>query len=219
MRQPLDEATGLGNMSQKYSWLRAGCVLGVILLAGCVHFSGGWITLIDGERGIGNFLRSGDANWRAEGGAIVADRGSGMGGYLLTRESYADFELRAEFFAESTTNSGIFLRLSDPSNITPMHGYEVNIYDDRPGPEYGTGAIVGFAPIPLPSPHKAGGRWNLLEIRAEGSQITVRLNGVQTVQLRDGRFPAGPVALQFGNGFDGRPGGPIHWRRLEIRRL
>ncbi|MCW5576315.1 MAG: DUF1080 domain-containing protein [Burkholderiales bacterium] len=203
------------------SRLRFAVVLLLVAAAvsGCQGLRGERIVLIDGERGLGNFARSGDANWRAEAGAIVADRGSGMGGYLVTRESYADFELRAEFFAEAATNSGIFLRLSDPANITPMHGYEVNIYDDRPGPEYGTGAIVGFARAPVPNPHKAGGRWNVLEIRAEGPRITVRLNGVQTVQLRDGRFSAGPVALQFGNGFDGRPGGPIRWRRLEIRRL
>jgi len=30
---------------------------------------GGWTTLIDGERGLDNFTRDGDANWRAEGGA------------------------------------------------------------------------------------------------------------------------------------------------------
>ncbi len=206
-------------MNRERWWRCSVCLAALLLVAACAQLPGGWITLIDGERGLANFARSGDANWRAEGGAIVADRGSGMGGYLVTRESYADFELRAEFFAGAATNSGIFLRLSDPANITPMHGYEVNIYDDRPGPEYGTGAIVGFARAPVPNPHRAGGRWNLLEIRAEGPRITVRLNGVQTVQLHDGRFAAGPVALQFGNGFDGRPGGPIRWRRLEIRRL
>lgn len=206
-------------MKRRPCWQRSLWLAVLLLFAGCAQWPAGWITLIDGERGLANFERSGDANWRAEGGAIVADRGSGMGGYLLTRESYADFELRAEFHAEAATNSGIFLRLSDPANITPLHGYEVNIYDDRPGPEYGTGAVVGFAPVPLPNPHRAGGRWNVLEIRAEGPLITVRLNGVRTVRLRDTRFAAGPVALQFGNGFDGRPGGPIRWRRLEIRRL
>lgn len=206
-------------MKRRPCWRPGLWLAALFLLAGCAQWPAGWTTLIDGERGLANFERSGDANWRAEGGAIVADRGSGMGGYLLTRESYADFELRAEFFAGAATNSGIFLRLSDTANITPMHGYEVNIYDDRPGPEYGTGAIVGFARVPLPNPHQAGGRWNVLDIRAEGTLITVRLNGVQTVQLRDARFASGPIALQFGNGFDGRPGGPIRWRRLEIRRL
>ena len=34
----------------------------------------GWTTLIDGEKGLENFTRIGGANWRAEGGAIVADK-------------------------------------------------------------------------------------------------------------------------------------------------
>ena len=40
---------------------------------------GGWTTLIDGEKGLENFNRVGDANWRAEGGAIVADRAQTSG--------------------------------------------------------------------------------------------------------------------------------------------
>jgi hypothetical protein len=36
----------------------------------------------------------------------------------------------------------------------------------RPGPEYGTGAIVDIAKVsPMP---KAGGRWNTYEIYAKG---------------------------------------------------
>ena len=37
-------------------------------LAGCAHMSGGdgWVTLVDGETGLDNWNRIGDANWRAE---------------------------------------------------------------------------------------------------------------------------------------------------------
>jgi hypothetical protein len=42
----------------------------------------------------------------------------------------------------------------------------VNIYDQRPDPSYGTGAIVNFAKVePMP---KAGGKWNTYEITAKG---------------------------------------------------
>ncbi len=46
-------------------------------LASCAHPSGGggWATLIDGETGFDNWNRIGDANWRSEGGAVVADKG------------------------------------------------------------------------------------------------------------------------------------------------
>ena len=46
---------------------------------------GGWETLIDGDKGLENFDRVGDANWRAEGGMIVADKGKS--GFLLTKKS------------------------------------------------------------------------------------------------------------------------------------
>src|SRR5687767_12095337 len=92
----------------------------VLLLAACSSMpswvpGSGWTTLIDGDKGLENFERVGDANWRAEGGAIVADKGKG--GYLLTKKSYKDFQLRAEFWADTTTNSGIFMRIQDPKKI------------------------------------------------------------------------------------------------------
>ena len=111
-------------------------------LAGCASMDGGpgWVTLIDGEKGLENFDRIGDANWRAEGGAIVADRAK-QTSHLVTRNSYRDFQLRAEFWAEHTTNSGIFIRAQDPKEITAKNSYEVNIYDSREaGLDYGTGA-------------------------------------------------------------------------------
>src|SRR5688572_2899552 len=155
----------------------------------------GWTTLIDGDKGLENFERVGDANWRAEGGAIVADKGKG--GYLVSKKSFKDFQLRAEFWADHTTNSGIWIRLSDPKQITTKNSYEVNIFDQRSDPTYGTGAIVDLAKVsPMP---KAGGKWNTYEITAKGSQLTVVLNGQKTVDIQDGKFPQGPIGLQFGN--------------------
>ena len=45
---------------------------------------------------------------------------------------------------------------------------------------------------------KAGGKWNTYEITAKGSQLTVVLNGVKTVNLQHGKYAAGPFALQYG---------------------
>jgi len=175
----------------------------------------GWTTLIDGSSGLGNFNPIGDANWRAENGAIVADKGKG--GYLVSKNSYKDFQVRAEFWADTTTNSGVFIRCTDPNKVTATNAYEVNIYDLRPEPEYGTGAIVNVAKVsPMP---KAGGKWNTYEITAKGSQLTVVLNGVQTVSVQDSKYPQGPFALQFGNGPKDAPGGAIKWRKVQIKPL
>jgi Domain of Unknown Function (DUF1080) len=193
--------------------------VGLLLIGGCAKMSmqGGATALIDGAKGLDNWIRVGDANWRAEEGAIVADKGKG--GFLLSKKSYKDFQITAEFWADHTTNSGIFMRITDPdpTKITAKNSYEVNIYDQRPEPKYGTGAIVDFAAVaPMP---KAGGKWNTFEITAKGPQLIVMFNGVQTVNIGHSEFSQGPFALQFGNGPKDAPGGAIKWRKVQIREL
>ena len=192
----------------------------VAALAGCtgMRIPGmGWETLIDGEKGMENFNQVGDANWHPAGGAIIADKGKM--GFLVTKKSYGDFELRAEFYADTDTNSGIFIRCADHQKIGGATCYEVNIWDIRPEPKYGTGAIVDVAAVPVPIQNTAGGKWNTYEITAKGSQLTVKLNGVQTANAQDGKHASGPFALQMGPGVQGVQGGPIKWRKVEIRPL
>ena len=193
----------------------------VFIVAACAHVpggdSGGWVTLIDGEKGLDNWNRIGDANWRAEDGAIVADKGKG--GYLVSRDAYKDFEIRAEFWAATDTNSGVFIRCSDPAKVGGATCYEVNIWDIRPEPKYATGAIVNVAAVPVPLVYKAGGHWNVYEITAKGTQLTVKLNGVQTANAQDSTHASGPFALQYGPGVKDAQSGPIKWRKVQIRPL
>lgn len=199
---------------------RTAAILATALLAAACaspRAHDGWITLLGGESGLENWTRMGDANWRMEAGAVVADRGTI--GFLVSKAAWRDVEVRAEFHAEADTNSGVFLRVADPARITPENTYEVNIWDRRPDPKYGTGAIVDVAAVPVPNPHRAGGRWNTLEITARGPRLTVRLNGVQTVDAHDARLAEGPIALQFGPGVAGARGGPIRWRKVQVRPL
>jgi len=195
-----------------------------LLLAACSSMpswvpGGGWTTLIDGEKGLDNFNKLGGATWRAEGGAIVADK-SPDNSYLVTRESYKDFVIRAEFWADKNTNSGIFIRAQDPKKIGANTAYEVNIYDARPGQEYATGGIVDFAKIPVPNPpaYKAVGKWNTFEITAKGSTITVMLNGQKTSEMTNAKLLQGPFALQFGN-HGKAPGDVIKFRKVQIKPL
>ncbi len=200
---------------KRMSRITIGLLAVAFTVAGCglQLYGAGWVTLIDGETGLENWNRVGGANWRAEGGAIVADKSTTKGSsFLVTKNSYKDFEIRAEFWAESNTNSGIFIRCSDPGKITADNAYEVNIWDTRPDPSYGTGAIVDVAKVPVPIIHKAGGKWNTFLITARGPELTVALNGVVTVNVRDSKFPEGPFALQYA-------GGPIKWRKVQVRPL
>jgi Domain of Unknown Function (DUF1080) len=183
-----------------------------VLLAGCAGMAAGpAVMLVDGTSGLDNFNRVGDAQWSATDGAIQASSGGKDPGYLVTKASYKDFSLRAEFWASDDANSGIFVRCQDPGKITDENCYEANIFDQRPDPTYGTGAIVKVAPVAAPMP-KAGGRWNTYEITAQGTRLVLVLNGVKTVDVQDGKLASGPIALQWGRG-------TVKFRKVEIRPL
>ena len=165
----------------------------------------GWTTLFDGSTLDGwNVL--GNANWELEDGAVQANSGSG---FLVTPESYADFELTLEFWVDEPANSGIFIRCADAESVRDTNCYEVNIYDTRADQTYRTGGIVHIA-APT-SVINAGGRWNTYEITAQGPRLTVTLNGTRTVEVEDSQFADGPIALQYGAGV-------VKFRNVRIRR-
>jgi hypothetical protein len=173
---------------------------------------GGWISLLDGTS-LSNWNQVGDANWRVARGEVIADKGNG---FLVTKTAYGDFELRAEFYAESDTNSGIYIRCQDPQKLGTASCYEVNIWDDRPKPEYGTGAIVDVAKVdPMP---KAAGRWNTYHVTAKGNHMVVVMNGKKTAEGRDAKFARGVIGLQHGAGVKNDLS-PIKFRKVEIRPL
>ena len=177
---------------------------------------GGWTTLIDGNKGMDNFTQVGDANWRVEDGAIVADKGKG--GFLLSKTAYKDFELRVEFWAAHNANSGIYMRCADPQNLTDKTCYEANIFDERPDQTFATGGIVHHGKVLQPV--KAGGQWNTFEITARGSRMTVVLNGIKTAEIDTVQSPSGPFALQYGTlPPKGEPGGIIKFRKVQVREL
>ena len=149
----------------------------------------------------------GDANWTVSGGVLSADKG-GMS-FLVSKDSFRDFDLRAVLWVSDDANSGIFIRCADRVQITPATAYEVNVFDRRPDPTYGTGAIVNVAPVsPMP---KAGGRWSLMEVRARGDTFSVVFNGQKTVDaVREAAHAEGPIALQYGAGV-------VKFRKVEVR--
>jgi hypothetical protein len=161
----------------------------------------GWTQLFDGKTVPAALDSVGPtANWRVENGELVADKLNAEKGtnHLVTKEKYKDFQIHLEFWVVADTNSGVFIRCQDPKSIGAKNCYEVNIWDNRKDPTYGTGSIVYFAEVnPMP---KAGGKWNTYEITAKGRDITVVLNGQQTVKLRNAMFEEGPFTLQYGSG-------------------
>ena len=167
----------------------------------------GWVTLFDGQH-LDHWNAIGDANWLLVDGEVQAFRGNG---FLVSKTAYTDFEIKAEFWVDTKANSGIFIRCADPEKVTATNCYEVNIFDERPDPSFGTGAIVNVAKVePMP---KAADKWNTYEIVAKGPKFTVTLNGQRTVDgAEDAKLPSGRIALQYGAGF-------VKFRLVQIRPL
>jgi hypothetical protein len=206
-------------MMQRVSTRTFALAVSLIITAAAIHATPraaaqtgpGWLSLFDGKTIGSEWDRVGETNWRVEDGAIVADkRTSETAAHLVTQTKYKDFQVYVEFWASDDANSGIFLRCSNPKNIGSRTCYEVNIFDQRPDPTYGTGAIVDFAEVnPMP---KAGGKWNTFEITAKGRHITVVLNGQKTAELHNGLFTEGPLTLQHGAGV-------IKFRKVAVKPL
>ena len=172
---------------------------------------GGWVTLVDSTK-MGDWDKVGDANWEMKDGALAADKllsGKDLA-YLVSKKPYKDFQIKAEFWSDADANSGIFIRCDNPKVIDGKTCYEVNIFDKRPDPSYGTGAIVDVAKVdPMP---KAADKWNTYEITAKGPKLTVILNGQKTVDVEDSKHATGPIALQYGSGV-------VKFRKVQIKEL
>jgi 3-keto-disaccharide hydrolase len=190
--------------------LATSLVLGFLAVASTApvagQAAGGWTTLFDGKS-LSGWNMTGTANWEVAEGVIQASKGTG---FLVTPASYTDFQITLEFWVSDDANSGVFIRCSDPKMISATNAYEVNIYDQRPDPSYGTGGIVNVAKAATVL--KTGGKWNTYDITAKGPKLTVILNGTKTAEVDDTKHPSGPIGLQYG-------AGTVKFRNVRIRAL
>jgi len=173
----------------------------------------GWVQLFDGKT-MDGWDQVGTANWRVEDGALVADKSTAPngqgGGHLVTKNSYKNHTIYAEFWTDEKANSGIFVRCKDPKKISARDCYEMNIFDTRPDPSYGTGAIVFFAEAnPV---LKAANKWNTFEILADGRHLSITLNGTKTADVRNGFHEEGHFTLQWGAGV-------VKFRKVAVKTL
>ena len=165
--------------------------------------------------------------WAVEQGNLVS-LGEG-GGWLGTDREYGDFVLRFEFKLTPESNSGIYLRAPAEESHISRTGLEIQLLDDT-HPRYKgikpwqlTGAIYHVA-APKPGHLKPTGEWNTMEIKAEGSHVTVTLNESLIVEDRLDAHPelaAEHTGLKRTHGLIGLQShnGRVEFRHLMIRDL
>ncbi len=166
----------------------------------------GWVTLFDGKS-LDHWVKTGNANWRLADGTVEADMPRG---YLVSKESYGDFELRADVWTTPESNAGVMFRITDPKDPGIQNAYELNVNDQRKDQTGRTGSIVNVAK-PLVK-FDAGNRWTTVEITARGPRMTARLNGTLVAEADDSKYARGPIALQAA-------GGLVRYRNVQIREI
>jgi hypothetical protein len=132
------------------------------------------------------------AKWAVSNGEIawVPD---GIRGYLVTDQSFTNFDLRVEFFSDAKANTGVNIGVPDTGDISSATSYEINIFDNTQG--FPTGSINNVARTSTPKPNTVD-KWNSLEIVRQGDHITVTLNGEKVLDTMQSLHPVGHIGLQ-----------------------
>lgn len=114
---------------------------------------------------------------------------------IFTEVEYENFIIDLEFKNEKGTNSGVIVYCTDRENWIP-NSVEVQIGDDYyfedKGwvPNYMCGGIFGHL-APSATLVKKAGEWNHMNIRCEGQQITVSLNGEISADMDMSQWTSG----------------------------
>jgi hypothetical protein len=170
--------------------------------------------------------------WEVQEGTI--HHGPGDGADLVTKEQFADFELRMDWKLAPGGNSGIFYRGTEEDEAIYWTAPEMQVLDDsahRDGQNRLTSAGSAYGLYAAPAGVvRPAGEWNSVRIIVRGKQVEHWMNGVKVVAYelqspdwtakvqaskfkewpRYGLAPRGHVAVQV-------HGNDVWYRNVRIR--
>lgn len=194
------------------SFVSAALVAG-LLSAASAFAQEGWKDLFNGTNLDGWRSAKSQAlpksGWSVRQGVLTVHENGGEesrgGGDIVTRKSYANFELTAEFKLTSGANSGIKIfaqtdlspidkKSGKPTPIGSAIGLEFQILDDAHHPDAKLGlngdrtigSLYDLIPAPQDKKVKPLGEWNQARILSQGKHVTFWLNGQKTVEFDRG---------------------------------
>ncbi|MCX6906991.1 MAG: DUF1080 domain-containing protein [Verrucomicrobia bacterium] len=129
--------------------------------------------------------------WNVRDGELVC--ATSENGWLKTERQYGDYVLQLEFKLLRNSNSDVYIRFPESGRVA-LAGMAIQILDPnyrgkQLPPEKLTGAIYGVVGSPQP-PVRPPGEWNMMEIRCEGDNVEVTLNGTRTASANMSQNPA-----------------------------
>lgn len=153
-------------------------------------------------------------------------------GYLYTKQSYQDFELKLDWRwppGVEPGRGGVLFRMSGDHQVWPTSlEAQLNAPDE--------GDLIGLVGYSLTGPAermqimdhpqfgrltfvrkseaatKPAGQWNRLEVTAQGGTVTVRMNGRQINQATECDVVSSPILLTA-------EGNPIEFRNITVQSL
>ncbi len=155
---------------------------------------------------------------------------------LWTKDSYSNFILDLEFKVEKESNSGVFLRSSNPKDV--LAALEIQVHDSTDGTGHGMVGSIYDACKPSKSMAKPVGEWNHYTITCKDSLVSVIFNGEEVIHADLNDWPeahknpdgtpnkfgkalkdyarSGPIGFQ---GLHGKAMAPVYFRNLKIKVL
>lgn len=169
--------------------------------ANAAHKLGTPVELVDGKSLDAWTVQHKDkpSGWTVEDGAITNSKGANN---LVSKQTFKDFRIQAEYKLAEGSNSGIYLR----------GRYELQVLDDtgKPPEQHGHMSIYAWT-APKVNASKPAGEWQAMEATLVGNRVTVTLNGqrvhdnVAIQAITGGALDAketepGPIMLQGDHG-------------------
>ena len=200
----------------------------ICVVLGCILFSSGQLThavtaataLFNG-RNLDGWEIVNDGQFSVEDGVLKVNRGTG---WLRSADTFGDFVLTMEFrFLEEGANSGIFVRTgptsNDDENGWPDNGYQVQCMDTLTGTPlahlipYGAPPFEDHSDIEaLKRAYRPAGEWHTYEIKAEGENLWVHLNGVLITTATSIKNATGHIGIQGERGL-------LEFRKIEVAEI
>src|SRR5215210_6086760 len=177
----------MNGITRRSLLLLAGCLAAASIPRQLLAQGDGFTPLFNG-RDLSGWVygtRNGDENksgkgYQVENGVLFSTKEDG--GNLFTEKEYADFVLRFEFKLTENANNGVGIRAPLEGDAAYV-GMEIQVLDDG-GSQYTNlqpaqyhGSVYQMFPAKRGF-QKPVGEWNSEEIRVQGRQVTVILNGV-----------------------------------------
>lgn len=150
----------------------------------------GWQLLFDGQSldaWRGYQLDDVPSGWVARDGKLTR---VGPGGDIITRDTFGDFELVAEWRVEPGGNSGIMYRGDESADYFYKTAPEMQVLDDAghadgASPLTSAGSVYALYPAP-PGVVQPAGEWNHVRIVADGAHVEHWLNGEKVAEYEQG---------------------------------